>query len=324
MLDGVIGESRAIRSTLEYVRSLAVQDTQNVLLVGAPGTGKALFARALHNAGPKAHLPFLSLDCGAANGAFLESELFGYEPGVYEGVAMRKLGLLELAGGGTVLLENIDSLPVRLQPKLMHALARRTARRVGGRDAFAVNATIIASTARPLEVLVAEGVFREDLFFALNAPRISVPSLAERDEDVVLLAQRFLEETTREQGLRPMSLTADAHSALLAYEWPGNVRELRTVIRRAAERCHGPSVRREDLDIDGPTTGSRSTRTNTHTPNLGRSMREIERAAFFEALQVTDGDTAEAARILDVPHDALLNKVRDFGLSGLVSGMNRS
>ncbi len=313
--DGVLGESRVLRSTLDYVRSLAAQDHQNVLLVGGPGTGKALLAKALHNTGPKAHLPFLAVDCSSATGS-LETDLFGYEAGAYEGITLRKRGLFELAGGGTVFLENIENLPVRLQPKLMHALARRAARRVGGRETFAVKATIIASTVRPLEVLVAEGAFREDLFFELNSPRVSVPSLAERDEDVVFLAQRFLDETARAQGLRPMSLTVDAHSALLAYDWPGNVRELRTVIRRAAERCDGPLVTRQHLQIDGPTLGSPRGR---RRPQAVRTLREIERAALLEALERADGRTADAAKALDISHEDLLSKTRDHSLRASVA-----
>lgn len=315
---GVAGDSRAIRSTLEYVRTLATQKTFNVLLVGDPGTGKELFARALHNAGPNAHLPFMAVDCASGPIAEIEPELFGYEVGAHEGATKRKVGLLELAGRGTVLIENIERLPVRLQPKLMHALAKRTARRVGGRDAFKVEATIIASTARPLESLVAQGVFREDLFFELNAPRVALPRLAERDGDVIILAQRFLDEAAREQGLRPMSLTVDAKSALLAYDWPGNVRELRTVARRAAESCEGPLVFSNHLRIEGytprPAPRLRPLAGAADPLPQPKSLRQIERDAIAEALRRVDGDVAKAAQGLDIPREELVAKMAALDL----------
>jgi DNA-binding NtrC family response regulator len=312
---GVVGESRAIRSTLEYVRTLAKQETFNVLLVGDPGTGKALFARALHNAGPKSHLPFVTVNCSSAPASVIETELFGYEVGAFEGGTHRKIGLLELAGGGTVLLENIESLPVRLQPKLMHALAKRQARRVGGRNSFEVQATIIASTVRPLETLVAEGVFREDLFFELNAPRISLPKLIERDKDVLLLAQQFLEDAVREQGLRPMSLAIDAKNALLAYDWPGNVRELKTVTQRAAQMCDGPLVTSDHLRIGG----AQRTERPSAAPSGVRTLRQIEADAITAALEIASGRAREAAATLDVSLDELMRKAEVYGLTAHIT-----
>lgn len=313
---GVVGHSPAIKSTIDHVRTLAEQRPRHVLLVGGPGTGKALFARALHAAGPNAHRPFVSIDCAGATARYLETELFGYESGSFEGATARKLGLLELARGGTLLLENVERLPTRLQPKLMHALAKHGARRVGGRNLFPATATVIASTSRPLEGLVADGVFREDLFFTLNAPRISLPSLAERGGDVVLIAQRFLDEAAREQGLPPMSLTVEAHAALLEHEWPGNVRELRAVMRRAAERCVGHAVGPELLQLGASSNGDQSGGAETAATLNGipRTLADIEKAAIRESLKRSGQDERVAAAELEIPLDVLRGKMAEHGL----------
>jgi transcriptional regulator with GAF, ATPase, and Fis domain len=265
----IVGQSRALRGAVHYARR-----------VGEPGTGKGVFARAIHYARPGGHGPFLNVSCKTAAPQLLETELFGHEPGIYDGADDREAGILELAGTGTVLLEHVDRLPARLQPKLLKALEERLARRRGGLDEFQVRCTVVASASQPLEELVADGTFREDLFLMLNDVRIALPALRERPEDVVLLAQHFLRETMREQGLRPLQLADDALQALQAYDWPGNVRELRTVMRQAAETATAGSIQALDLNISTrksyPLVDAMPPAAEIPIPAEGRSLKDIE------------------------------------------------
>jgi len=331
---GIVGESRAVRSTVDYVRRLAQgvgtqsadrpsADKQgggigSALLVGPAGTGKSLFARAIHYAGEHAHLPFLVLDCRTTSDAMIETELFGYEAGAFEGATMRKPGLLELAGEGTVFIDDIAALPQRLQPKLLRALADRRVRRVGGREEYEVSCAVVVSATRPLEALVAECLFRDDLFKQLNETRIALPALRERGDDVILLAEHFLAETVREQGLLPMALAADAIQALMDYEWPGNVRELKAMIQKAAEVCTGTHIHAEHLSIQRRETQPMLTNNRAFeiaVPGDGRSLKDIEAEAIRHTLEITDGNQTAAARILEISRPTLSRKIHEYGLT---------
>jgi DNA-binding NtrC family response regulator len=319
----IVGQSRALRGAVHYARRLAADGRSTVLLVGEPGTGKGVFARAIHYARPHRHGPFLNVSCRTAAPQLLETELFGHEPGIFDGADDREAGILELAGTGTVLLEHVDRLPARLQPKLLKALEERLARRRGGLDEFQVRCTVVASASQPLEELVADGTFREDLFLMLNDVRIALPALRERPEDVVLLAQHFLRETMREQGLRPLQLADDALQALQAYDWPGNVRELRTVMRQAAETATAGSIQALDLNISTrksyPLVDAMPPAAEIPIPAEGRSLKDIEAEVIRHAMLRAKGDTSEAARVLQISPADLLRKIMSHGLEGLMA-----
>ena len=315
--EGIVGESRSMRSAIDYVGRLAEEGPGPLLLVGPSGTGKSLFARAYHYAGPNAHQPFLSVHARATSDALLETELFGYEAGAFEGAHEAKAGLLELAGSGTVFIEDIGALPARLQPKLLKALTDGRVRRIGGREEYEVRCSIVVSASRPLEELVAGMIFRDDLFRALNARRVSIPALRDRTEDIVRLAEHFLADLQREQGLLPLRLGRDAVDELVRYEWPGNVRELRTVLEAAVEIARDGRIHAEHLSIQRRESWPMLARAQAEVTITiqGQSLRVIEAEVLRRTLHAAQGDQATAAQMLGISAQELADKLREHGLT---------
>src|SRR5687768_11696469 len=233
----LVGESRALGEAIGLARRVSMRGGANVLLVGETGTGKEVFARAIHTASPRGNAPFVAVNCAAIPAQLLESELFGHERGAFTDARQKKQGLLELARDGTLFLDEVSSLPLDLQPKLLRALEERRVRRVGGFDEIEIKCRVTAASNVPLEDLVEGGLFREDLFYRLNVLRITIPPLRDRERDVTILARHFLTELAAAHGLPSARLTASAASALEAHEWPGNVRELKNVLERALVLC---------------------------------------------------------------------------------------
>jgi two-component system, NtrC family, nitrogen regulation response regulator GlnG len=240
----IVGESPLLRDAIKLASRVASTRRTTVLLIGETGTGKELFARGVHYAGTSADEPFVAINCAAIPEALLESELFGHERGAFTGAHSRKQGLLELAGRGTLFLDEVHHLPRQLQPKLLRALESRRVRRLGGLEEFSIECRIIAAASPLLEQVVAAGEFREDLYYRLNVFSITLPPLRERLQDVEPTARHFLAQETAE-GQPPKTFTDDAVAALLVHRWPGNVRELKNVIERAAILASdSPVVRR--------------------------------------------------------------------------------
>lgn len=280
---------------LELVDKVAASDV-SVLVVGESGTGKELVARELHQRSARRSQPLVALNCAAVAETLAESELFGHEKGAFTGAGVRKIGLLELADGGTLLLDEIGDLAQPLQAKLLRVLETKHFRRVGGVKELPTDFRLVSATNRPLDDLVARDVFRRDLFYRINAVVMSLPPLRERPGDVPLLTQRFLEEF-RPGEFGAWTIAPEAMALLEGYPWPGKVRELRNVIERATLLAQGRTIRASDLGTAfvtaGPTQGTptqstptQSTPTQPGLPSL--NLDELERLAITQALDRTD------------------------------------
>lgn len=314
----VIGRSPALREAVRMAMRVARRRASTVLVGGETGTGKELFARGIHYAGPTPEAPFVPVNCAAIPAHLLESELFGHERGAFTDAKQKKQGLLELARTGTLFLDEVSELPHDLQPKLLRVLEERRVRRVGGFDEIEVRCRVIAATNEPLEEAVAEGRFREDLFYRLNVLRVTIPPLRERPGDVPLLAHHFLADLAEDQGLSPVKLSPEALKSLEAHAWPGNVRELKNVLDRAALVCDGNVVRPQHLAI----SERRSLRPGDGgaiegyiaIPPQGRSLASVEAEAVRLTLGITGWNRSAAARILEISRPTLARKIERYGL----------
>lgn len=308
----VVGGSSLLRDALKLAQRVAATRRTTVLLIGETGTGKELFARGIHYAGASASEPFVAINCAAIPENLLESELFGHEKGAFTGAQSRKQGLLELAGFGTLFLDEVHHLPRQLQPKLLRALESRRVRRLGGLTEFPIECRIVAAAGPLLEQVVGTGEFREDLYYRLNVFAITLPPLRDRLEDVEQIARHFLSEETRDYQ-QPKRFSDDAIAALLVHRWPGNVRELKNVVERAAIlSAESPIVRAEHLMIQRRATRgveSESIIGEIRVPREGKLLEDIEREAVALTLKITGGNQAAAARMLGISRPTLAKKM---------------
>ena len=316
----IVGDSASLRKAIEFAKRVASRRLTTVLIVGDTGTGKGLFARGIHYASPDAQEPFVTVNCAAIPANLLESELFGHERGAFTDARARKLGLLELAGAGTLFLDEVSELPPNLQPKLLRALEERRFRRIGGTDEIVANCRILAAANSSFEDALSEGRFREDLFYPLNVLRINVPSLKDRDKDLEILARHFMTDIAREMGIAPKVLREDAIEVLNRHDWPGNVREVKNVIQRAIVLSDGQDIRAEHLSIFGrgrvdPGSVDDPDRT-IRIPPTGLPLSDIEAQALRITLEITGGNRSAAARMLGVSRPTVHRKIRDYGLDG--------
>ncbi len=290
-----------------------------VLVCGETGTGKELFARGIHSASQQAHEPFVAINCAAIPETLLESELFGHERGAFTDARSMKRGLFEVAGRGTIFLDEIGELPLKLQPKLLRVLEQRVFRRVGGSAELPIAARVIAGTNVSLGEAVDAGEFREDLFYRLSVVRLDLPPLREREGDIDLLARHFLLQLARESDGDPSTLTADAIAALCSHSWPGNVRELKNVIERAVIVAGGKVIQRQHLLFQRrksvrPGTVESDGEVTIRIPPGGKSLDEIEREAIQATLGMASGNLSATARILGISRPTLMRKLRQAGL----------
>jgi DNA-binding NtrC family response regulator len=310
-LESLIGESPAMRQLkariaqlLQAERNLQDADAPAVLVTGETGTGKELVARALHYGGPRRERPFVEINCAAIPAQLLESELFGHERGAFTDARERKMGLVETAAGGTLFLDEIGDLDLGLQAKLLKLLEEKTVRRLGGLRDQKVDVRIVAATHRSLEEQVRTERFRADLYFRLRIVELKVPPLRTRGDDVLLLANRFLEMHAARYGRGAMTLGAGARTLLTRHRWPGNVRELRNLMEQAVLLSAGNVLEAEDLHLS-PLPIADEARPAPAGGEEPMRLEEAERNLLVNALQKTGYNVTQAARLLGITRDTL-------------------
>jgi Nif-specific regulatory protein len=306
----IIGNSGPLREVYEQVTQVARTNT-TVLIRGESGTGKELIAHAIHYNSLRANKPFVKVSCAALPETLIESELFGYEKGAFTGAQTRKKGRFELADGGTLFLDEIGDLNLSTQVKLLRVLQEREFERLGGTETVKVNVRLIAATNKDMEKAIADGLFREDLYYRLNVFTIFMPSLRDRKSDILLLADHFLEKYAREHGKRIKRISTPAIDMLTSYHWPGNVRELENTIERAILVCETNVVHGHHLPPSLQTAEGSGTVTNL---TLGAAIEAYERDLIQDALKTTRGNRAKAAKLLDTTERIISYKVKKYGI----------
>ncbi|HEY6105551.1 MAG TPA: sigma-54 dependent transcriptional regulator [Anaeromyxobacteraceae bacterium] len=318
--EGLIGRSAAIEEVRQLVAKVA-SARSTVLIAGESGTGKEVVARSIHEQGGHREQPFVAINCGAIPEGLIESELFGHEKGSFTGAVESKPGLFEVAGAGTIFLDEVGELPPPVQVKLLRALQERKVRRVGGSADIPVNARIVAATNRDLAEEVRASRFREDLFYRLNVIQIRMPPLRERREDIPLFLEHYLTRFGAELGRPPARLSPEAERLLAAWSYPGNVRELANVVERAATLCEGEVVQARDLPpaLRGPGLAPEA-EPAAAIPEGGLDLQAhldaIERRVLEQALERTGGIKTEAARLLSLTFRSLRYRLAKYGIGG--------
>jgi two-component system response regulator AtoC len=314
----LIGGSPQMRTISEKIDRIAAADV-TVLITGESGTGKEVAAREIHTRSPHQGEPFVAVNIGGIHEGLMESELFGHEKGSFTGAAGRKQGLFELAGGGSIFLDEIGEMPMPLQVKLLRVLQERRIRRLGGTSDIPVSARIISATNRDIETMVREGAFREDLYYRLNVFRLSLPPLRERREDIAPLAEHLLARLSARMGRPKADLSPAALAKLQSYSFPGNIRELENTLERAIIFHDGGEIREDDIDLHGAALGSgepeKAPAVKAQNPPAAlSSLEEMEKKAIIDALNRCQGNRSRAAEILGVSRKTILNKIKAYGL----------
>jgi two-component system, NtrC family, response regulator HydG len=302
----MVGQAPAFRAAVEMLKQ-AAPSTATVLLTGESGTGKELAARYVHEESTRARGTFVAINCGALPESLLEAELFGVEKGAYTGASARREGRFERASGGTLFLDEIGEMPPSAQVKLLRVLQEGEIERLGGTQTVRVDVRVVAATNKDLSREVAEGRFREDLYYRLNVVAVRIPSLATRREDIPLLADFFLRRYAQKNGKSLRGFSADALGSLENYAWPGNVRELQHAVERAVVLCRGDVIERSDLP-EAVVHGPQGVASHLMIP-IGTPMEEIERRVIHETLRHTRGDKTMAARLLGIAARTIYRKL---------------
>ena len=308
---GIVGRAPEMEKLYRIIAK-AANSVHPVLIMGESGTGKEMVARSIHYAGPLRDKPFIPFDCGSFVPTLIESELFGHVKGAFTGANQAKDGLLAIAEGGTVFLDEVGELPVNLQAKLLRAIQEREIRPVGSTRRISINVRILAATNRDLEQAVMQGTFRRDLYFRLNVLSLRIPALRERRQDIPLLVAYFLERLARNSGIEKL-ISDEAAKALLAYEWPGNVRELENCLERACAFTSGPLIHVTDLPRGiGHLAAAEASEGNRHSRGKIIPMAELEKQTILSAIAELNGDKLQAARLLGIGKTTLYRKLKDY------------
>ena len=306
--DNIIGQSSALRQTVAMARKVMSSDT-TVLLLGETGTGKELFARAIHAGSRRGAHPFMALNCSALSQYLLESELFGHKAGAFTGANKDKRGLIEEAGGGTLFLDEIGEMPVALQAKLLRVLETRLFFKVGSTVPTEADVRIISATNRHIQSEVAEGKFREDLFYRLNVFTIDIPPLRDRKKDIPMLASHFVRLFAAKMNKGLPMMSKDFLHVLEHRPWKGNIRELRNVIERAVILSDGPELGRDSLPLEFREEGE------VGMPLPAFELATVERVHIQRVLNYTKGNKVEAARLLNIGLTTVYRKIEEYGLA---------
>ena len=312
----LLGTSPAMDRVRHMIAKVA-RSQAPVHIVGESGTGKELVARLIHESGPRTGQPFVAVNCGAIPSELMESELFGHLKGSFTGATADSEGLIRSAEGGTVLLDEIADLPLLMQVKLLRVIQERAVRPVGGTQEIPVDVRFLSSTHQDLGALVADGRFREDLFYRINVIELVVPPLRERGDDILELAEHILGKLAPQISVQRPKLSAEARKALLAHSFPGNVRELENVLERAIALCEDGRIEAGDIQLRTPEPGHAAPRPRI-APNgngdLEDQVEELERAAILQALEQTRYNKTKAAELLGITFRALRYKIKKLGI----------
>jgi two-component system response regulator AtoC len=317
----VVGHSPRMRAIFDFVKVVSRSDS-SVIITGESGTGKEVVANMLHHQSSRRHQPFVAVSCALFSESLIETELFGHERGAFTGAIKDKPGRFELAQGGTLFLDDIDDVPLSMQVKLLRALQNRQVERVGGTRTIPVNVRIITGSKRDLKQLVAEGKFREDLYYRLNVLPIVLPPLRERREDVPLLTDFFLKRFARDRGIEVPEVSPAVRHAFDRYRWPGNVRELENACERIIQTCSCGHVRVGCLAVS-VLFGAAHAEGGSSLPapaavasiSLDDRLKEVESNLIGWALKVSDGNKSRAAELLNIKRSTLGDRIARCGMN---------
>jgi transcriptional regulator with GAF, ATPase, and Fis domain len=318
----VVGHSSRMRAIFDFVKVVSKSDS-SVIITGESGTGKEIIANVLHHSSPRRHQPFVAVSCALFSETLIETELFGHERGAFTGAIKDKPGRFELAQGGTLFLDDIDDVPLGMQVKLLRALQNRTVERVGGTRTIPVNVRVITGTKRDLRQMVAEGKFREDLYYRLNVLPIVLPPLRERREDIPVLIDHFMRRFARERGIDVPEISPVVRHAFAKYRWPGNVRELENACERIIQTCSCGTVRVGCMaasvlfaaaETGLPAAELTPVGASPKAISLDDRLKEVESNLIGWALKVSDGNKSKAAELLNIKRSTLGDRIARCGL----------
>ena len=314
-LENLIGQSPAMRQMFDIIRQVA-PTRATVLITGETGTGKELVAHAVHNLSPRKGGPFVAVHAAALPTTLLESELFGHEKGAFTGAVERRVGRFEMADGGTIFLDEIGELEPAMQVKLLRVLEERKFERVGGNKTIEVDVRLVAATNRDLKKLVAEGKFRDDLFYRLSVVTVNLPPLRERRDDVPLLVAAFNRQYSEENNVSVHEITQEAVNVLMAYNWPGNVRELRNAVEQMVVLARSDRLTVRDIPA-AIRSGADLTKIAVVRPGVTMTVEEAERQLIVQALKETTGNRTKAAEKIGMSRRTLHRKLKRYRLEDL-------
>jgi two-component system response regulator HydG len=302
--DNIIGHSSPMEALFELIPEVAQSDA-SVLLIGETGTGKELVAKAIHAKSPRAHLPFIAINCGSIPDTLLESELFGHQKGVFTGATHARKGFLEVVSGGTLFLDEIGEISPKMQVDLLRVLEEKKITSLGSREPVDVDFRLISATRRDLEKGISDGMFREDFYYRINVIKIDIPPLRDRKEDVPLLIDHFLEKYSHETTKQVDRVRRDAMALLKSYDWPGNVRELENAIERAVVLSKSRTLGTEDFSFLRPSPVQSST---------SLCLKEVEKAHIQQVLEACNWNVTQASKALEINRVTLHKMIKRYNL----------